>query len=134
MGSFRPPKVVLANGVFDIFHIGHLRYLEEAARMGDALIVSVTRNAFVNKGPGLPLYDELERLSVVRSVRCVKQAILTDSALQALQKVRPAVFVKGREYMGRILPEHENYCREHGIEIRFTDTETRRPRDRLRQG
>lgn len=142
MSSFSPPlrrpwvqtqKIVLANGVFDIFHIGHLRYLQEAARMGGALIVSVTRNANVNKGDGMPLYDELERLSVVASLRCVSAAILCDGSRQALEEVKPHIFVKGREYLGKILPEDEEYCRSHGIEIRFTDTETKRPRDRLRK-
>ena len=127
-------KTVLANGVFDIFHIGHLRYLEAAARMGDVLVVSITRNAYVNKGPGSPLYDELERLRVVAALRCVSRAILVTGSRHALEQVRPAIFVKGREYKGKILAEDEEYCREHNIEIRFTDTETMRPRDRLRQG
>lgn len=99
--------------------------------MGDALIVSVTRNAFVNKGPKRPLYDELERLSIIEALRCVHKALLTDSSLQALEIVRPAVFVKGREYCGAILPVDENFCKTHGIEIRFTDTESVRPHDRL---
>ena len=133
MVSLRSPRVVLANGVFDIFHIGHLRYLEQAAQMGDWLVVSVTRNEHVQK-PGRPLYDELDRLAVIEGVRCVDRAILVDSSRQALEKVKPAIFVKGAEYKGKIRAEDEEFCRQNNIEIRFTNTETVRPRDRLRQG
>ena len=124
-------KVVLANGVFDIFHIGHLRYLEAAAGMGDFLAVAVTRDAFVGKGPGRPTYNEEERLAVVSALRFVDAAFLTEGVLPALQRMAPKIFVKGREYQNKIEPAHAAYCWEHGIEIRFTDTETVRPRDRL---
>ena len=129
-----PQIVVLANGVFDILHVGHVRYLEAAAQMGDKLIVSVTRDKFVNKGDGRPIYNEQERLEVVQALRCVRSVVLVDGALDALERVGPDIFVKGREYENRIEKIHEDYCKAHGIEIRFTDTETVRPRDRLRQG
>lgn len=127
-------KVVLANGVFDLFHVGHVRYLELAAAEGDVLVVSVTKDANVNKGPGQPLYSERERLEVIKAQRCVNAAFLTESSRHALEVVRPDVFVKGAEYAGKILPEDEEFCRANNIAIRFTDTETVRPRDRLRQG
>ena len=125
------PKIVLANGVFDLFHIGHLRYLEAARAMGDILVVSVTKDKFVNKGAGKPIYFEEDRIAVVRSIRCVDRAFLVTGASEALL-LRPHIFVKGREYENRIEQKHEEFCREHGIEIRFTDTEEKRPRDRLR--
>ena len=125
-----PFKIVLANGCFDIFHIGHLRYLEAASEMGNRLVVAVTRNAHVNKGPGRPLYDEKERADIVRSLRCVNEVILTDSSIDALTKVMPHVFAKGREYEGRMLPEDIEYCRVYGVEIRFTETEAIRPQAR----
>ena len=126
--------VVLANGVFDILHIGHIRYLEAAARMGDELIVSVTRDKFVNKGAGRPIYNEDERRESIQAIRCVRSVVLVDGALDALERIRPDIFVKGREYEYKIEAVHEDFCREHDIEIRFTNTETVRPRDRLRQG
>ena len=127
------PRIVLANGVFDLWHIGHLRYLEAAKRMGDILIVSVTRDAFVNKGPDKPVYNENERLLVVASQRCVDYAFLVNSAAQALQTL-PHIFVKGREYEGKIEPLHQAFCDKHNIQIRFTDTEEIRPNARLGQG
>lgn len=127
------PKIVLANGCFDLFHIGHLRYLEEAKMMGDILLVSVTRNAFVNKGWNRPIYDEQDRLDVVAAQRCVDHAFLVNGAAQALLSL-PHIFVKGREYEGKIEPLHQAFCDKHDIEIRFTDTEEIRPNARLRQG
>ena len=114
-------KIVLADGVFDIFHVGHLRYLQAASQMGDRLVVSVTRNAHVNKGPGRPLFDEWERAAIIRALRCVRQVILVNDSLEALEKVRPHIFVKGQDYRGKIKKIHSDYCKEHHIEIAFTD-------------
>ena len=125
-------KLVLAGGVFDLFHIGHVRYLREAAKMGE-VVVGVTKNAHVNKGPGTPLYDEKDRLELVKSIKYVKDAILVESSYEALNIVQPDIFVKGMEYKGRMLPEDEEFCRANDVEIRFTNTEEKRPRDRLRK-
>ncbi len=125
------PKTVLANGVFDILHIGHVRYLQAAAKMGEKLIVGVTANAFVNKGPDRPYYDEMERLHVVGSLSCVDIAFICEGGGDALRRAKPNIFVKGREYEGKIEPEHEEYCRKHNIKIMFTDTEYVRPLARL---
>jgi cytidyltransferase-like protein len=126
-------KLVLAGGCFDLVHIGHFRYLEAASKMG-RVVVGVTRNDHVNKGPGMPIYDEQERLEVVKGIRYVADAILVDSSFEALNLVQPDIFVKGREYKGRMLPEDLLFCEENDVEIRFTNTEEIRPRDRLRQG
>ena len=115
-------RVILANGVFDILHIGHLLYLEAAARMGDYLYVGVTRDAFVNKGPGRPVNTEEHRLKLVQGLRCVTFAFLCDDSLEALDKIRPDIFVKGADYIGKIQEKHQKYCDDNHIEIRFTRT------------
>lgn len=125
------PKIVLANGVFDLFHIGHVRYLQAARRFGDTLIVGVTSDKFVNKGPDRPFYSEDDRLLVVGSLSCVDMAFICDGGGEALKRAKPNFFVKGREYEGKIEPEHLAYCEKHGIKIRFTDTEYVRPLARL---
>ena len=113
---------VLANGVFDLLHVGHVLYLEQASDMGDYLYVSVTRDAFVNKGPNRPNYFQDDRLMVVQALRCVNQAFLCNDALDALEQVKPDIFVKGADYIGKIEHRHADYCKAHGIDIRFTDT------------
>ena len=131
-------KIVLANGCFDIYHVGHVLYLEQAASMGDRLIVAVTRDAFVNKGPNRPTFNENDRLEVVRSNRHVNYAFLVDNSLEALEKVMPDIFVKGKDYIGKIQKVHQDFCDANKIEIRFTDTEkysaTEIIRDRARLG
>ena len=115
-------KVVLANGVFDILHFGHVRHLREAARMGDRLVVALTVDEAVNKGPGRPLYSWAMRAEVLSALRCVDAVIATSSAGAALRTVRPAVFVKGIDYAagGRWTEDVEAACQEVGAELRFT--------------
>ena len=114
-------KIVLANGVFDILHYGHLRHLCAAKDLGDWLVVSVTKDAFVNKGPGRPVFPESERLEMVNALYVVDKAILVESASEALDRIKPDIFVKGSDYKGKISPEHEAYCKANNIEIAFTD-------------
>ena len=131
-------KVVLANGVFDILHVGHVMYLEAARQMGDHLLVGVTRDAYVNKGPHRPVNKELDRVRVIDALRCVDGAFLCDDSLDALENIKPNIFVKGADYIGKIEKRHSDYCKAHGIEIRFTDTPiysaTKIINDRLRHG
>lgn len=134
----RSNTIVLANGVFDIYHVGHAMYLQAGANMGDLLIVGVTLDAYVNKGPGRPVNKERDRLDVIKSVRYVDFAFLCKDSLEALESVQPDIFVKGKDYIDKIEKKHEDYCKAHGIEIRFTDTPiysaTKIINDRLRLG
>lgn len=114
------PKIVLANGCFDPFHYGHLLHLQAARSMGDRLVVSVTKNVHVNKGPDRPVFDEQERAAVLRELRCVDEVILSINALDALRKVKPDIFVKGDEYDGLIQARDMAYCLMHGIKIAYT--------------
>ena len=114
-------KIVLANGVFDIWHIGHLRHLQAARRFGDWLVVSITKDAYVRKGPRRPVFSDSQRREVVAAQNCVDRTILVESALEALEIVRPQVFVKGWDYKHRMEQEHVDYCKAHGIEIAFTN-------------
>ena len=61
-------KIVLCHGVFDLLHIGHIRHLNEAKKMGDILIVSVTSDSFVNKGPNRPMFKDYLRLEAIASL------------------------------------------------------------------
>jgi len=112
--------IVLANGVFDLFHVGHLRYLEQASKFGD-LVVGVTKDVNVNK-KGRPIVPELERLELVKALRCISDARLCLDSLDALREWQPDVFVKGSDYRKKGLLDSEiEYCKRNGIEIRFTN-------------
>ena len=112
-------KVVLANGCFDLLHWGHVQHLKAARKLGDVLIVGLTRDRSVNKGPGRPVFTEMQRAEMLEPY--VDSVVLVDSSLEALQRVDPDVFVKDREYRGRILAEDMAYCEARGIEIVFTE-------------
>ena len=123
--------VVLANGVFDLLHYGHLLHLEAASRLGDILVVAVTSDAHVYK-PGRPIRPAYERAALVGALRCVDQVLVVDGLLDALQKVDVDIVVKGRDY-ARLEPAHAAYCKSHGIEIAFTDTPKYSTSDEIRR-
>lgn len=112
------PKVVLANGCFDFFHIGHVWHLKAARKLGDVLIVSVTKDRSVNKGPGRPAFTCEQRAEMLEPY--CDAVIFVDDALEALQKMDPDIFVKGPDYVDKIEPEHAAYCKARGIKIKFT--------------
>ena len=111
---------VLANGCWDPLHPGHIYHLRAAQAMGDRLVVSVTKNLHVNKGPERPVFDEQERMDMVRELRCVDEVLLSINALDALRKVKPDIFVKGDDYVGLIEARDMAYCLMHGIKIAYT--------------
>jgi len=118
MASYR---TVLVNGCFDPFHYGHLEHFTRARRHGDILIVGVTRDIHVNKGPGRPIFNVFARAAVVRALAIVDEVLHCDDSLDALKSVKPAVFALGKEYRGKVRREDAAYCEAHGIEIVFTD-------------
>ena len=130
--------VVMANGVFDILHRGHLLYLEAGERMGDLLVVAVTMDKFVDKGPNRPTNSQDDRLALVKALRPVNHAQLVEGAIEGFEYYKPDIFVKGKDYRRKIEKRHRDYCKAHGIEIRFTNTPlysaTRIINDRIRHG
>ncbi len=101
-------RVVLTNGVFDLLHIGHLRYLRQARQLGDLLVVGINADATVRSlKPGRPLVADVERAELVAALEPVDYAVifaeLTADAL--LRALRPAVYVKGGDYTEATLPE-----------------------------
>lgn len=94
--------VVFTNGVFDLLHPGHVRYLREAASLGDVLIVGLNTDASVrrNKGGDRPITPELERAEIVSALECVSAVTLFDEDTPAriIQAVQPDVLVKGADW------------------------------------
>jgi len=125
----RGRRVVLAHGVFDLLHMGHVRHLEEAKAQGDLLIVTLTCDRYVNKGPGRPVFPELMRAEMAAALACVGFVGISNwpTAEGVLRMVRPDVYVKGREYAaeedditGGIRRERE-IVESHGGRIHYTD-------------
>jgi D-beta-D-heptose 7-phosphate kinase/D-beta-D-heptose 1-phosphate adenosyltransferase len=94
--------VVFTNGVFDLLHPGHVRYLNEARRLGDVLIVGVNsdRSVRANKGPQRPINPEAERAEVLAALACVDVAVIfdEDTPLALIAAVQPDVLVKGSDW------------------------------------
>jgi D-beta-D-heptose 7-phosphate kinase/D-beta-D-heptose 1-phosphate adenosyltransferase len=95
-------SVVFTNGVFDLLHPGHVRYLQDARREGDALIVAVNsdRSVRVNKGPTRPITPERDRAETIAALRCVDAAVIFDDETPAriVELLQPDVLVKGADW------------------------------------
>src|SRR5437588_1055480 len=94
--------LVFTNGVFDILHVGHVRYLEQARALGDALVVAINSDASVRalKGAGRPLISEDERAEILAGLRAVNYVIVFDdvSPRSLIADVLPEVLIKGGDY------------------------------------
>jgi rfaE bifunctional protein nucleotidyltransferase chain/domain len=121
-------KVVQCHGVFDVLHLGHVRHLEIGQRAGDMLIVTITGDQYVNKGPGRPVFTEALRAEMLAALDCVDYVAINQasSAEPALEIIRPSVYVKGGEYedaskdiTGKISSEQE-VVERHGGSVLFT--------------
>jgi D-glycero-beta-D-manno-heptose 1-phosphate adenylyltransferase len=101
--------VALANGIFDLFHVGHLRYLEGAKALADVLVVAVNSDVSTrrNKGPGRPVVPQDERAEIVAALSCVDHVLVFGSktVVPIIRKLRPDVQVKGTDYTPETIPE-----------------------------
>jgi len=117
-------KLVFTNGVFDLLHPGHVRYLTAARALGDVLIVGLNSDASVRriKGPGRPIQDEASRAEVLAALGSVDFVVIfdEDTAAELVKFIRPDVYVKGGDYAGvgpDRWPEAE-VVRAYGGEVR----------------
>jgi D-glycero-beta-D-manno-heptose 1-phosphate adenylyltransferase len=129
--------VALANGLFDILHVGHLRYLEEAATLADVLVVAINDDASARalKGPDRPIVSQAERAELVAGFHCVALVTLFGEATveRLLRELAPAVHCKGTDYTTETVPERET-ARELGIRVAITgDPKTHATRDLIRR-
>jgi rfaE bifunctional protein kinase chain/domain/rfaE bifunctional protein nucleotidyltransferase chain/domain len=98
--KIKKKKIVLCHGVFDLLHHGHIDYLESAKKFGDILVVSVTSDRFVNKGPGRPYFNEKKRIKILASLEIVNYVILSDflTSENVIKVVQPSFYAKGPDY------------------------------------
>jgi rfaE bifunctional protein nucleotidyltransferase chain/domain len=95
-------KIVFTNGCFDLLHVGHVRYLQEARSLGDALVVGINSDASVKrlKGPTRPIQIENDRAEILAALGCVDFTVIftEDTPENLIQKVRPDILVKGGDW------------------------------------
>ena len=95
-------RLVFTNGVFDLLHVGHVRYLAQARELGDALLVAINSDRTVRelKGPDRPIFDESERAEILAALRHVDYVTVFDdvSPRRLIAKLLPDVLVKGGDY------------------------------------
>jgi len=124
--------IVQAHGTFDLLHLGHVRHLEAARKLGDMLIVTVTADRFVNKGPGRPVFNAELRAEMLATLEYVDWVAINDAAdaVSAIERIRPSIYIKGQDYQnpqgditGKITLERDA-VETHGGKIHFTDEVT----------
>ena len=93
-------RIVHCHGVFDLLHLGHIRYFEAAKRYGDVLVVTLTPDEYVNKGPHRPIFTGLHRAEAIAALACVDAVAINTfaTAVETIGKLRPNFYVKGSEY------------------------------------
>ncbi len=117
-----PARLVLANGLFDLIHVGHARYLEDARRAGSTLVVALNddASAAIHKGPTRPIVPLHERQELVAAFRCVDfvTAFSETTVAQTLRELRPRFHAKGTDYRPESLPADERALHAKlGIEV-----------------
>jgi D-glycero-beta-D-manno-heptose 1-phosphate adenylyltransferase len=104
-------RIVMANGCFDILHVGHIRYLEEARSLGDVLVVAINADEQVRalKGEGRPLVPERERAEIIAALRPVDfVTIFPEPTVETLLRaIRPDIHAKGTDYTAETVPERD---------------------------
>jgi rfaE bifunctional protein nucleotidyltransferase chain/domain len=104
-------SIAFANGCFDVLHVGHIRYLQDAARVADVLVVGVNGDASVRglKGAGRPVMPENERAEIISAIRGVAYVTIfhEESPGRLLQTLRPDFQCKGTDYTAESVPEGE---------------------------
>ncbi len=93
-------KIVHCHGVFDVIHVGHIKHLNSARRTGDFLVVSITADKFVNKGPGRPIFNHHLRAEVISALACVDAVIINENKLptRLIEEIKPNFYFKGPDY------------------------------------
>lgn len=119
---------VLAHGCWDLIHPGHIAHLEAARSLGDKLIVSITADQYVNKGPGRPVFTAEDRAQLIASLRLVDETFICESpdATPAIEAFHPEIYVKGQDYLtedtaGNLISE-KSLVESYGGRVEFTRT------------
>jgi D-glycero-beta-D-manno-heptose 1-phosphate adenylyltransferase len=126
-------RVVFANGCFDLLHVGHIRYLRDAASRGDVLVVAINGDRSVRalKGEGRPLADENERAELIAALEFVHWVTIFNDATvdRLLLELRPDVHAKGTDYTAQSVPERSTVLSYGGTVAIAGDSKDHSTRD-----
>ena len=122
-------KIVLCHGVFDLLHIGHIKHFQEAKKNGDILIVSITADEFVHKGPNRPYFNTYLRLEALASISLIDYVTISNdlSAVNIIKKIMPNIYFKGDEYkidnrdVTGMIQKEKNAIKSVGGKIKFSE-------------
>ena len=125
-------KVVLCHGVFDLIHPGHIIHFEQAKKMGDVLVVSITSEKFVRKGPGRPYFNDEMRMKFLKAIEYIDYVMLSEGYTvdDIVEVVEPDLYIKGEEYSNEEEDITENMTLErqlvekHGGKVAYTTGQT----------
>ena len=97
--KYKKKKIILCHGVFDLLHIGHINYFKAAKKLGDILVVSVTEDKFVNKGPG-PAFKIKDRIGFLKEINCINFVCISNAPTseRIIKNLRPNIYCKGLDY------------------------------------
>lgn len=115
----------MCHGCFDLLHLGHVKHFQAAKAMGDILIVTVTADAFVNKGPDRPVFKDTQRTEMIAALECVDYVAINnmpDSA-EAILLLKPDIYVKGVDYIGTPKNAEQEAVEKIGAQIAYTKTQ-----------
>jgi rfaE bifunctional protein nucleotidyltransferase chain/domain len=120
-------KIVHCHGCFDLMHPGHIKHFQAAKEMGDVLVVTVTPDIYVDKGPDRPVFNETLRAESIAALECVDYVAINrwPTAVETLRLLRPHIYVKGQEFEEKEdktgkLQQEQRVLREIGAEMRYT--------------
>ena len=121
--SSLPKPIVFTNGVFDILHIGHVKYLYESKKFGGSLIVGINSDEstkLLNKGPQRPINPHKERAKIISSLKMVDMTIIFDeeTPINLIKLIMPQIYTKGEDYNLQTIP-FLDVLKQHNIETKF---------------
>jgi rfaE bifunctional protein nucleotidyltransferase chain/domain len=126
-------RIALANGCFDLLHVGHVRYLQAAKALADTLIVAINDDSSVRllKGEARPLQDQLDRAEILASLACVDFVVIFDTPTVApvLEKLQPDFHAKGTDYSEETVPERQTVASYGGRTVIVGDRKSHSSRD-----
>ena len=124
-------KIVHCHGVFDVLHVGHIKHFNTAKKLGDVLIVTVTPDKYVNKGPNRPIFPLEARMQCIAALKYVDYvaANVSENAVYAIKSLKPNIYCKGKDYINHKadisgqISEEANAVKKNGGKVFYTEDE-----------